>query len=132
MVWHPAALLEMARRLGPRPYSELGPNPAPELPSTPGLVGWLVDAIDTWWAELGWPDPFTLVEVGAGDGTRAEAYLAAGPACGPVGGGGSFKGVKGRSQETGVRRPGAVRRLVSYRSPSGSVSYPLSNAASLF
>ena len=25
----------------------------------------------TWWVELGCPDPFTLVEMGAGDGTRA-------------------------------------------------------------
>jgi hypothetical protein len=41
----------------------------------------MVDAIDGWWAELGCPDPFTLVEIGAGDGARAEAFLAAGPAC---------------------------------------------------
>jgi hypothetical protein len=42
-------------------------------------VEWLVDAVDAWWIELGRPDPFTLVEVGAGDGTRAAAFLAAGP-----------------------------------------------------
>jgi hypothetical protein len=41
----------------------------------------MVDAIDGWWAELGRPDPFTLVEIGAGDGARAQAFLAAGPAC---------------------------------------------------
>ena len=75
------ALLEKARRLGPRPYSEGGPSPAPALPTTAALVGWMVDAIDGWWAEMGCPDPFTLVEIGAGDGTRAEAFLAAGPAC---------------------------------------------------
>ncbi len=51
------------------------------LPSTPRLAGWLVDAIDARWVELGCPDPFTLVEIGAGDGTRAAAFLAAGPAC---------------------------------------------------
>jgi hypothetical protein len=41
----------------------------------------LVDVVDGWWAELGRPDPFTLVEVGAGDGTRAAAFLGAGPEC---------------------------------------------------
>ncbi len=76
-----AALLETARRLGPRPYSEGGPSPAPALPSSAELVGWMVEAIDGWWAELGCPDPFTLVEIGAGDGARAQAFLAAGPAC---------------------------------------------------
>ncbi len=76
-----ASLLEVARRLGPRPYSERGPNPAPVLPSTAQLVGWMVDAIDAWWVELGCPDPFTWVDIGAGDGTRAEAFLGAGPAC---------------------------------------------------
>jgi hypothetical protein len=40
-----------------------------------------VDAVDAWWIDLGWPDPFTLVEVGAGDGSRAAAFLAAGPEC---------------------------------------------------
>ena len=62
------ALLEKARRLGPRPYSEGGPSPAPALPSTAALVGWMVDAIDGWWAEMGCPDPFTLVEIGAAMG----------------------------------------------------------------
>ncbi len=76
-----AALLETARRLGPRPYSERGPNPIPALPPTPELAGWMVDAVDAWWVEVGSPDPFTLVEIGAGDGTRAKAFLGAGPAC---------------------------------------------------
>jgi hypothetical protein len=39
----------------------------------------LVDAVDDWWVELGRPDPLTLVEVGAGDGTRAAAFLGRGP-----------------------------------------------------
>jgi hypothetical protein len=45
------------------------------------VAGWLVDAVDAWWVELGRPDPFTLVEIGAADGTRAAAFLAAGPEC---------------------------------------------------
>ncbi len=76
-------VLEMARRLGPLPYSagDPRPGPVPALPDAMTLVSWQVDAVDTWWAEFGRPDPFTLVEVGAGDGTRAQAYLAAGPEC---------------------------------------------------
>jgi Putative S-adenosyl-L-methionine-dependent methyltransferase len=74
-------LLETARRLGPRPYSEYGPNPAPPLPPAPQFAARLVDEIDGRWVELGCPDPFTLVEIGAGDGTRAAAFLARGPAC---------------------------------------------------
>jgi hypothetical protein len=78
-----ARVLEMARRLGPLPYSAGGPAPPPEpaLPAARALVSWQVDAVDAWWAELGRPDPFTLVEVGAGNGTRAKAFLAAGPEC---------------------------------------------------
>ncbi len=75
------ALLEQARRLGPLPYSALGPNPVPGLPPAPELVAWLADAVDDWWVQLGRPDPFTLVEVGAGDGTRAAAFLGTGPEC---------------------------------------------------
>jgi hypothetical protein len=44
-------------------------------------VAWQVNAVDDWWVELGRPDPFTLVEVGAGDGSRAAAFLGAGPEC---------------------------------------------------
>jgi NADH dehydrogenase [ubiquinone] 1 alpha subcomplex assembly factor 7 len=73
--------LERARRLGPLPYSAQGLNPAPALPPGPIVAGWLVDAVDAWWIELGRPDPFTLVEVGAGDGSRAAAFLASGPEC---------------------------------------------------
>jgi hypothetical protein len=76
-----ARLAERARRLGPLPYSARGPNPPPQLPPPASVADWLVDAVDEWWVELGRPDPFTLVEVGAGDGSRAAAYLAAGPAC---------------------------------------------------
>jgi len=38
-------------------------------------------ALDGWWDELGRPDPFTVVEAGAGPGTLARSVLAAAPAC---------------------------------------------------
>nr|MBU6203299.1 SAM-dependent methyltransferase [Acidobacteriota bacterium] len=38
-------------------------------------------ALDSWWDELGRPDPFTVVEAGAGPGTLARAVLAASPRC---------------------------------------------------
>jgi SAM-dependent MidA family methyltransferase len=41
-------------------------------------------ALDRWWTELGSPDPFTVVEAGAGVGTLARAVLAAEPACSPA------------------------------------------------
>lgn len=41
-------------------------------------------ALDTWWDDLGRPDPFTVVEVGAGVGTLAVAVRAAEPACLPA------------------------------------------------
>ncbi len=44
----------------------------------------LARALDRWWTELGSPDPFTVVEAGAGVGTLARAVLAARPACAPA------------------------------------------------
>jgi SAM-dependent MidA family methyltransferase len=38
-------------------------------------------ALDRWWASLGRPDPFTVVDAGAGPGTLARSVLAAAPAC---------------------------------------------------
>jgi SAM-dependent MidA family methyltransferase len=38
-------------------------------------------ALDQWWDELGRPDPYVVVEAGAGPGTLARAVLAAGPRC---------------------------------------------------
>jgi SAM-dependent MidA family methyltransferase len=41
-------------------------------------------AIDTWWREMGEPDPYVVVEAGAGAGTLACAVLAASPVCAPA------------------------------------------------
>jgi SAM-dependent MidA family methyltransferase len=41
-------------------------------------------ALDRWWDELGRPDPFVVVEAGAGTGTLAATVLAAAPACAPA------------------------------------------------
>ena len=43
----------------------------------------LARALDTWWAALGRPEPFTVIEAGAGVGTLARGVLAAQPACRP-------------------------------------------------
>lgn len=44
----------------------------------------LARALDAWWAEAGRPDPFVVVEAGAGAGTLARHVLGAGPACAPA------------------------------------------------
>jgi len=81
----PAApsVLERARRLGPLPYSELGGQPSLPLHwlESSRLAQWMAAAIDNWWVELGRPDPYKVVEVGAGDGTRASQVLGLGPDC---------------------------------------------------
>ncbi len=41
-------------------------------------------ALDEWWRERGEPDPFVVIEAGAGAGTLAIAVLAASPACAPA------------------------------------------------
>jgi SAM-dependent MidA family methyltransferase len=41
-------------------------------------------ALDDWWVELGRPDPFTVIEAGAGDGRLARDVLAASPDCAPA------------------------------------------------
>jgi SAM-dependent MidA family methyltransferase len=38
-------------------------------------------ALDRWWRELGSPDPYVVVEAGAGVGTLARSILEASPAC---------------------------------------------------
>lgn len=72
---------ERARRLGPVPYSALGPTPGLVLPPPEELGPWTSDTIDEIWFSEGRPDPFIYVEVGAGDGRRARELLALGPAC---------------------------------------------------
>jgi len=41
-------------------------------------------ALDGWWRELGRPDPYVVVDAGAGPGTLARSVLAAGPECAPA------------------------------------------------
>jgi SAM-dependent MidA family methyltransferase len=55
---------------------------APEVGPLYGAV--LARALDSWWAELGRPDPFVVVEAGAGPGTLARSVLAAAPSCLPA------------------------------------------------
>lgn len=38
-------------------------------------------ALDTWWKDLGSPDPYVVVDAGAGPGTLARAMVAAAPEC---------------------------------------------------
>ena len=52
---------------------------APEVGPLFGAV--LARALDAWWAELGEPVPFTVVDWGAGPGTLARSVLAAEPRC---------------------------------------------------
>jgi len=44
----------------------------------------LAGALDSWWAEVGQPDPFVVVEVGAGVGTLAAGIRRAHPRCSPA------------------------------------------------
>ena len=55
---------------------------APEVGPLFGAV--LARALDTWWDELDRPDPYVVVEAGAGAGTLARAVLAATPRCAPA------------------------------------------------
>lgn len=38
-------------------------------------------ALDAWWVDLGRPDPFVVIEAGAGNGTLAKSVLSAAPEC---------------------------------------------------
>lgn len=55
---------------------------SPEVGPLFGAV--LARALDAWWSGLGRPDPFVVLDVGAGPGTLARSVLAAEPACAPV------------------------------------------------
>ena len=74
-------VIERARRLGPLPYSALGRLPEPRLPAAEDLAIWAAAALDDVWYHEGRPDPFTYVDVAAGDGTRARELLRLGPEC---------------------------------------------------
>lgn len=52
---------------------------SPEVGPLFGVV--MAQALDTWWDELGRPDPYVVVEAGAGPGTLARTMLAAAPRC---------------------------------------------------
>jgi SAM-dependent MidA family methyltransferase len=52
---------------------------SPEVGSLFGAV--VARALDGWWRQMGEPDPYLVVEAGAGSGTLARTVLAAGPAC---------------------------------------------------
>jgi SAM-dependent MidA family methyltransferase len=55
---------------------------APEVGPLFGAV--LAGALDAWWDELGRPDPYVVVDAGAGPGTLARSVLPAEPACAPA------------------------------------------------
>src|SRR3954470_18976818 len=55
---------------------------APEVGPLFGAV--VARALDAWWRELGRPDPYVVVDAGAGPGTLARSVLAAAPACAPA------------------------------------------------
>lgn len=53
---------------------------SPEVGPLFGAV--IARALDTWWHEMGEPDPFVVVDAGAGPGTLARSVLTARPECG--------------------------------------------------
>ncbi|MCU4183205.1 hypothetical protein K6U06_02445 [Acidiferrimicrobium sp. IK] len=77
-----ATLAGHARRMGPLPWSALGPRPP--IAEPPEMAGWLAGTLDGLWRELGEPDPWVVVDAGAGDGARAPAVLGQDPACAPA------------------------------------------------
>ena len=95
-------IAEAIRRRGPVPFSEVMEaalyDPEHGFYATTGAAGRRGDfltspevgplfgavvarALDGWWREAGEPDPFVVVEGGAGVGTLAVSVLAAQPAC---------------------------------------------------
>ena len=55
---------------------------SPEVGPLFGAV--LARALDLWWDELGRPDPYVVVDAGAGPATLARSVLAAAPSCTPA------------------------------------------------
>ena len=66
-----------ARRAG-------GATSSPARRSGPLFGAVVAAALDRWWAELGAPDPFVVVEAGAGRGALARTVLGRRPACLPA------------------------------------------------
>ena len=96
---------ERAHRLGPLPFDEVmelalyhpevgfysaggGAGRSGDFLTSPEvgpLFGAVLGrALDHWWRELGEPDPFVVVEAGAGAGTLASHVLDADPVCTPA------------------------------------------------
>ncbi len=69
-------------------------------------------ALDAWWRELGEPDPFTVIEVGAGRGALAISVRAAAPACGHA------------LEYLLVERSAALRQLQAEHLPIGNQEGP--------
>ncbi len=55
---------------------------SPEVGPLFGAV--MARALDAWWRELGEPDPYVVVDAGAGPGALARSVAQADPACGPA------------------------------------------------
>jgi SAM-dependent MidA family methyltransferase len=99
-------VLERVHRFGPLPYADVlelaldtfydsggqagrgrgrGRGDFVTSPEVGPLFGAVVaSALDSWWRSLGEPDPFVVVEAGAGVGTLARDVLAASPRCAPA------------------------------------------------
>ena len=77
--------MERARRLGPLPHSALGMYPPAAL-NPADVADWEARMLDRLWEEAGRPDPFTVVQVAAGDGSVAAEMLAGArtPECSPA------------------------------------------------
>ena len=95
-------IAESIRRRGPVPFSEVMElalyDPEHGFYATTGAAGRRGDfltspevgplfgavvarALDSWWRDAGSPDPYVVVEAGAGAGTLARSVLAASPQC---------------------------------------------------
>lgn len=131
-----AIVAERIRREGPLPYDEVIDlalyDPEHGFYATGGQAGRRGDfltspevgplfgavvaqALDAWWDELGRPDPFTVVEAGAGIGTLTRTVRAADPACGPA----LHMVAVERSAPLRARHPTGVSSLAHLPEPEG-------------
>ncbi len=77
-LYHPTGFYASGGRAGRRGDFLTSPEVGPLF----GAV--LARAIDRWWDELGRPEPWVVIEAGAGPGTLAASVLAAHPDCAPA------------------------------------------------